>query len=63
MATWLEWWTIVKKMLLVKQHSARQVPGWVTHGSCSGADVELARFTTLVAACSTSSQETTLPCL
>ena len=37
-------------MLLVKQRLARLVPGWVTHGSCSGADVGLARFTTLVAA-------------
>ena len=35
-------------MLLVKQGLARLVPEWVTHGSCSGADVGLARFTTLV---------------
>ena len=33
-------------MLLVKQRLARLVPGWVTQGSCSGADVGLARFTT-----------------
>ena len=34
-------------MLLVKQRLARLVSGWVTHGSCSGADVGLARFTTV----------------
>ena len=34
-------------MLLVKQRLARLVPGWVTHGPCSGADVGLARFTTV----------------
>ena len=44
-------------MLLVKQGLARLVPGWVTHGSCSGGDVGLARFITLVAACLMSSRE------
>ena len=34
--------------MLVKQRLARLVPGWVTHGSCSGADVGLARFTTYI---------------
>ena len=50
MATWLEWWTIVAN----KQFFARLVPGWMIHGSCSGADVGLTRFTTLVEACLTS---------
>ena len=45
--------------MLVKQRLARLVSGWVTHGSCSGADVGLARFTTLVAAYLMSSHETT----
>ena len=30
-------------MLLVKQGLARLVPGWVTQGSCSGAEVGLIR--------------------
>ena len=47
----------------LKQRLAWLLPGWVTHGSCSGADIGLARFITLVAACLTSSWETTLPCL
>ena len=51
------------QLLLFKQRLAWLVPGWVTYGFCSGADVGLARFTTLVAACLTSSRETTLPCL
>ena len=50
-------------LLLVKQRLTWLVLGWVTHGSCKGADVGLARFTTLVAACLTSSRETALPCL
>ena len=57
MVTWLEWWTIVA----IKQGLAPLVPGWVTHGSCSGGDVGLARFTTLVAACLMSSREATGP--
>ena len=37
-------------LLLVKQHLARLVPGWVTQSSCSGAVIGWARFTTMVAA-------------